>query len=324
MNLNLKKYFLLFFIFTIIIPLQSEGEIIDRVVAIVNDESITLSEVKREALPLIEEAKNRYPLEEQGEKIKHIEAKILDELIKQKLQLQKAKELGITVSEESITAAIEEQKQAYSLTERQFQESLKKEDITTDEYRQKIREQITLITLMNHVVKPKIFFTSKEFKEYYESNLDFFKVPGTIHLQQILIKIPDSKNQVELMNLELTVDKIFNGRKKGERLKDLAEKLEEKGIPTEQLDMGTFKKEELAPQFANVFSLNTGDFTIVKTKSTYHILEVVEKKDDSVRPFSEVKDQIEEILFNKKRDKIYQEYLKELEEASYIEKKNLD
>ena len=75
---------------------------------------------------------------------------------------------------------------------------------------------------------------------------------------------------------------------------------------------------------SDAFSLNSGDFAIVKGESSYHILKVLEKVKDTIKPFSDAKDQIEEILYNKKRDKIYQDYLKELEENAYIEKKDLD
>src|SRR3990172_5176995 len=120
MKLNRIKYLIFTSMFLLVQTFQSYGEIVDRIVAIVNDEAITASDVKRESYFLIEEAKNKYPLNEQEEKIKYISGKILDELIKQKLQLQKAKEIGISVSDENVTSAIEEQRKEYSLTEKQF------------------------------------------------------------------------------------------------------------------------------------------------------------------------------------------------------------
>ena len=324
MKLNRIKYLIFTSMFLLVQTFQSYGEIVDRIVAIVNDEAITASEVKRESYFLIEEAKNKYPLNEQKEKIKYISGKILDELIKQKLQLQKAKEIGISVSDENVTSAIEEQRKEYSLTEQQFLESLKKENMTLDEYRKKIFEQITILTLINHVVKPKIFFTSKEFKEYYDTNLDFFKVPGTVHLQQILIKLPADATSEDLKNYDSKIYEIFSTKKNDEDLKKIAEKFVKEGLNAEILDMGVFTKEELATEFAKAFSLNTGDFTFVRTKSAYHILYAVNKKNDFIKPFSEVKDQIEDILYNNKKDRIYQDYLKELEEAAYIEKRDLD
>ena len=324
MNLKYIKYLIVTLVFISSGTSLSRGEIIDRIVAIVNDESITLSELKRETTPIIFEAKSRYPLEEQKDRIKEIKEKVLAEMVKEKLQLQKAKELGITVSEENISSAIEEQKKTYSLSEEQFQESLKKENLTLLQYRQKIREQITIITLMNHVVKPKIFFTSKELKDYYDTNMDYFKTPGTVHLQQILIKTDRDNGKAGLTDVEPKIYKVFNERKSYEGLVELADKFEKEGIVSRLTDMGVYKKDELAPEFAIAFSLNSGDFAIVKGESSYHILKVLEKTKDSIKPFSDAKDQIEEILYNRKRDKIYQDYLKELEENAYIEKKDLD
>jgi len=324
MNLKRIKFFTAILIFICSGTSLSRGEIIDRIIAIVNDESITLNELKRDAAPLIFEVKSRYPLEEQKQRVKEVKEKVLAELVKEKLQLQKAKELGITVSEESISSAIEEQKKIYSLSEEQFQESLKKDNITFFQYRQKIRDQITIITLMNHVVKPKIFFTSKELKDYYDSNIDYFRIQGTVHLQQILIKPDVEDKKFSLADLESKIYKIFNERKSYEGLADIADRLEKEGIPSRLTDMGFYRKDEMAPEFATAFSLNSGDFAIVKGASSYHILKVLEKVKDTIKPFSDAKDQIEEILYNKKRDKIYQDYLKELEENAYIEKKDID
>ena len=324
MNLKRIKFFTAILIFICSGTSLSRGEIIDRIIAIVNDESITLNELKRDAAPLIFEVKSRYPLEEQKQRVKEVKEKVLAELVKEKLQLQKAKELGITVSEESISSAIEEQKKIYSISEEQFQESLKKDNITFFQYRQKIRDQITIITLMNHVVKPKIFFTSKELKDYYDSNIDYFRIQGTVHLQQILIKPDVEDKKFSLADLESKIYKIFNERKSYEGLADIADRLEKEGIPSRLTDMGFYRKDEMAPEFATAFSLNSGDFAIVKGASSYHILKVLEKVKDTIKPFSDAKDQIEEILYNKKRDKIYQDYLKELEENAYIEKKDID
>ena len=324
MNLKRIKFFTAILIFICSGTSLSRGEIIDRIIAVVNDESITLNELKRDAAPLIFEVKSRYPLEEQKQRVKEVKEKVLAELVKEKLQLQKAKELGITVSEESISSAIEEQKKIYSLSEEQFQESLKKDNITFFQYRQKIRDQITIITLMNHVVKPKIFFTSKELKDYYDSNIDYFRIQGTVHLQQILIKPDVEDKKFSLADLESKIYKIFNERKSYEGLADIADRLEKEGIPSRLTDMGFYRKDEMAPEFATAFSLNSGDFAIVKGASSYHILKVLEKVKDTIKPFSDAKDQIEEILYNKKRDKIYQDYLKELEENAYIEKKDID
>lgn len=324
MKIMRKNSLLLSFFFILLIPFPSRGEIIDRIVAVVNDDSITLSEIKRESLLPAQEIKNRYSPEKQKEKIKEIEIRILNELIKQKLQIQKAKELGITVSEENITSAIEEQKKGYSLTDEQFKESLNKENLLLSEYRQKIREQITIISLINHVVKPKIFFTAKEFTDYYNANIDFFKVSETIHLKEILARIPEGKSTFDTIKLDSEISEIFKGRENDEGLSSLAEKLMRKGISSEFIDMGVFKKEDLSQEFAKTFSMGKGSFTLIKTAGAYHIIEISDKKSESIKPFTEVKDEIEDILYNKKRDKIYQEYLKELEQTAYIEKRNLD
>ena len=317
------KLFMLSF-FILLISFSSNGEIIDRIVAVVNNESLALSEIKRESFLPIEEIKNRYSPEKQKEKIKEIKNKILDELIKQKLQLQKAKELGVTVSEENVTSAIEEQKKAYSLTDEQFEESLKKENLTLYEYRQRIRDQITIIALSNQVVKPKIFFTAKEITDYYNEHLDFFKVSGTIHLRQILVRIPEGKTSFEMQSLDSEISEIFNGRENAEGLSSLSEKLRNKGISSEFIDMGVFNKEDLSQEFAGTFSMKTGSFTLIKTSGAYHIIEIADKKNESIKPFAEVKDEIEEILYSKKKDKIYQDYLKELEQSAYIEKRDID
>ncbi|OGL46217.1 MAG: hypothetical protein A2W05_06010 [Candidatus Schekmanbacteria bacterium RBG_16_38_10] len=308
----------------LLISFPSRGEIIDRIVAVVNSESITLSEIRRESLPAVQEIKNKYSPEKQKDKIKEIESKILDELIKQKLQIQKAKEQGITVSEENVTAAIEEQKKTYSMNDEQFKESLNKENVTLSEYRQKIRDQITIISLINHVVKPKIFFTAKEFTDYYNTNIDFFRVPETINLKEILVRIPEGKSSFDMISLDFEVSEIFKGKENDEGLASLAEKLKRKGISCEFIDMGVFKKEDLSQEFAKTFSMAKGSFSLIKSEGAYHIIEIADKKSESIKPFTEVKDEIEDILYNKKRDKIYQEYLKELEQSAYIEKRNLD
>ncbi|RMF96925.1 MAG: hypothetical protein D6734_03035, partial [Candidatus Schekmanbacteria bacterium] len=143
------------------------AEIVDKIVAIVNDQPITMSDVNREMILI----KNKYSEElkdkNEEERMKFLQEKALDNLINEELQFQEAKKMGISISNKTVNLAIEDQKKNFNMSDYDLEQSLRRENLTLEEYKEKIRRELTLLTLMNNVIKPKVNITSTEIKEYY-------------------------------------------------------------------------------------------------------------------------------------------------------------
>ncbi len=180
-------FFLLIFLFS---QTVKASILLDRIVAVVNKDVITWSELYKtmeyEATDKIRglNEQDRLKIFKDNEKI------FLEQLIDQKLQVQEAKRLGYEVTKEEINEAIENIKNKYSLTDNEFEASIKKEGMTFEEYKEKLSEQILISKFLNRQIRSKIVISDEEIKRYIELNKDKFDNSDSFRIRQIFFKKP--------------------------------------------------------------------------------------------------------------------------------------
>src|SRR3990172_1567272 len=157
---------------------QVTENLIDKVAAVVNEDVITLSELKETA-----STTNQNPEDTQ------VQSQILELMIEERLLQQEAKKLGIQVTEKEIDAAVEEVKRRYNLTDEQMDEALKKQNLTPESFREQWRRQLLHNKLIGTQVQGQIAITEDEIKEYYEEKGGELESLEEIRIAHILITI---------------------------------------------------------------------------------------------------------------------------------------
>lgn len=152
--------------------------------------------------------------------------------------------------------------------------------------------------------------TDEEVAEYYEKNKDKFEIPESIRASHILVS-----DDVEMK-------KVQDDLKGGMSFEDAAKKYSTCPSKEQGGDLGFFSKGQMVPEFETAaFAMKAGETTAepVKTQFGLHLIKVTEKKEASVRPLAELKDEIREGLLNEKKAKLYQDQLTKLREQYKVE-----
>ncbi len=303
------KKLALFLFFMLFIAPAALGVIVDRIVAVVNDEVITLSELDEAAAPLYQRylARTNDPVEREN-LIQQIRRRVLKQMIDEKLLAQEAERLEIKVSDREIDAYIKNLKAQNHLSDEKFQEFLAAQGLTYEEYRKRVAEQIKRIKLVQGHVQERIVVTEEEIKDYYRTH--YLSQANTVYeLAAIVITGPEAEKKAQAAYEEL---------KKGRPFEEVAEtytvlKGSGKGL-------GRFKLDELAPQVREVVSkLKPGAFSPpVKVGASWQIFKVLAIKTEGQVPFEKVRAEIEERLRQEKIDQLLQKWLKELKQKAYI------
>ncbi len=153
--------------FFMIADVQS-AEVVDRIVAVVNDDIILLSELDESFKPYADRiVALSYSVDEERQALFNVREEILNQLIDQKLTDQQIKRSKITVSSGEIDNAIERLKEANFFTDEELREMLSAEGLTLEEYRNRIKDQILRAKLVNFEVKSKIVITKEDIESYY-------------------------------------------------------------------------------------------------------------------------------------------------------------
>lgn len=303
-------------LFCIVPGLLDAAVLLDRVVALVNKEVITWSDLYK----LMEyEATDQVKTlnEEERMKIfKESESAFLEKLIDMRLQLQEARRLGLEVTPEEVRETIESVKKKYSLTDNALRESLKKEGLTFEEYEKRLSEQIIISKLVNQQVRKKIIVSEEEVKKYMDANKENLSDGEAFKIKQILFKGP--KNDADKEVIEEKASLIIQRLKAGEDFSVLAEEYSED--PSGRLggNLGFIKKSYLTEEFVNKLNaMNVGDVSIpFWTEKGLHIIKLDEKI--SAQNIDEVRENVRKQLTEDKVLETYKSWIKDIRTKAYI------
>lgn len=295
--------------------------IVDKVVAIVNGEIITLSELERFRSRIRDESERTGNPRKKGEENLQLKREILDHLIREKLVDQKCKRMGIKVSERDIDMAIEDVKRANSLNDEQLKMALRSEDLSWEDFRLQLRQEIKKAKLLSRVVKPELTGEEERIRNFYIENIERFKEPDRIRASHILIAIPQDADDLLVEALRFKGEMILERLGHGDNFQELARLYSNDVTADNGGDLGYFKRGELLPEFERAtVNLEAGQISgLVRTKVGFHIIKVTEKKQGSVTPYEEVEKKVRNLYFEEESKRLFEDWLEKVRAESFIE-----
>ncbi len=305
-------------------------ETVDRVVAVVNDDIITLSEMN-DMVTSINLTDNHNMDQDE----------VLQQMIEQKLFEQEADKLGIKVSEAELDAGIAQVKQRFNLNDEQMEEVLKKQNLTMESFREQWRLQTLSNKLLESQLKNKIVVTDNEVAEYYKAN--YGGGTGTV-----VSSAPSSSGPVEEVRIahilisssspdaEGRAEKVAGMAKSGQDFAQLAKEYSDDSNSADKGgDLGYFKQGDLIATLETAVE-NTPEGGVagpVESPAGYHVIKVVErktlggekkaKKDPSATEQLAIDDQtkkeITDILYRQKAEEQLKVWLDSIKSNAYID-----
>ncbi len=296
------------------------------IVAIVNDDIITLHDVKQEAQPAVKEAEKKGALSD-ADRIK-IRRTALDHLIEKRLTDQKIKELGIRVSDEEIRQAIDDvRKQNNIPSQEALLAALTAQGLTFDQYRAQLQEQIEKLKLVSMEVRAKVQVTESEMRDYYTANLAKYSEEESYRARHIFFKTGPKASPDEIQRSRATALSVLADAKAGKDFAELAKRFsEDPAARKDGGDLGSFKKGDMQPELEKtILALKPGEVSeLVSTPIGFHIIKLEARVPGSTKPFESVKADIEDILYRKKSEERFSQWVKDLRGKANIEIRELD
>ena len=300
-----------FFALSLVMPALCVGEVMDRIIAIVNDDIITLKEAEKHVR--VEKEGRFVSINEYLTNLR-LQEKI-DLLIDDVLIRQQAKKFKIDVSDKEVEGIIDNIKKQYLIDDTELKEKLKEDNISYEDFVAGLRSNVVKGRLLTRVISPDVNLTEKDLRQYYDKHKDEF-VDEEYRLQQIFVsgQRDGQKRITEAYNL------LQEGKSFEAVAKDYSD---ETKSATAGGDIGYVKKVDLIPQLlAAVVFLTPGVYSsIITTPYGFHILKLVEKKKGEMLTFEMARDSIHEKIVQVESEKRYKDYVGKLRKGSYIEVK---
>jgi peptidyl-prolyl cis-trans isomerase SurA len=297
------------------------AEVVDRIAALVNGDVITLSEVEQAGGLLLDQVRQTSTYAEREEKLKKARLDVLGHLIESKLLEEEMKKRKIEVPERDVDSAINDVMKSSGLGENDLKKYLAREGMTYSAYRQKVREELGKMRLVNREIKSKIVIEEEALRRYYRENQEKFTDPLEAKFQQIFFPLAADASAAEAAGVQAEARSVLEKARNGEDFGELAKKYSRGPEAAEGGLLGWFKPKELLPELDAVgFRLKTGEFSeLIRTSAGFHILRVLERKGGEPRPFAEVQNKIREELSADEAEKKFQDWLKDLRSKAYVE-----
>ncbi len=280
----------------------AEAILVDRVVAVVNGEIITWSEVESATDRLLAQAGPKAPEREDARRI------VLDSLINDILVRQEAERLQVRVSDAEIESEVRAFKARRRLSDAEFQHGLTLQGISLEEFKKQLRDEILRRRILNLMVQRKVVVTDEEVQAYYEANAGQFRRGRHLTIQVVVLPNRDDALRVHtaVQRGEITLEQAVREYSVGPREADGV-------LEVAWNDLDAAWREALAQlppgQLSTPFAVQ-GKWVVVR---------VVRERSTEESGLEAVRDEIREILARPKLEERFQEYMASLRAKALID-----
>jgi len=251
--------------------LTDKGELLDKVAAVVNDGIVLQSELDDQVVVIAQR------LQQQGLELPPqsvLRQQVLERLVLQEIQMQRAKRAGIRVNDEQLNAALADVAQRNGIPLQQLPEALAQQGIEYAAYRDGIRKELTLSILRNRDVIQKINVAPRELEQFLEKQKGRPSELNEYNLSHILVAVPQAATTSQLEEASRRATDVYERAKKGEDFSRLAVAYSNSQTALEGGSLGWRKGPEIPTVLADlVTGLKPGEVSEpLRTPSGYHIV----------------------------------------------------
>jgi peptidyl-prolyl cis-trans isomerase SurA len=152
----------------VLIANSANADVVERVVATVNNEAIFLSDLRKRAVPFLPQVAEASTETERMARLKELYEELLTFLVDEQLIRQLASSGGIRVTDADVDNAIENLRLQNNMTEEEFKEALESQGLSQGQYRQDLKRQLIRLKVMNERVRSRVNVTEEQVRSRYE------------------------------------------------------------------------------------------------------------------------------------------------------------
>jgi len=296
------------------------AEVCNRVVAVVNNDVITLYELNTRIKEMTGETPEDLMQKNQA-MFRDAQQKILGMLIDEKIAQAKIKELNIRVSEKQVDNYLEKLKRDNQWTQEDLVAGLQKEGFSYEKYRERVKRDIERAQLIEYEVRSKIIIRDEAIQKYYEEHKGTFGAAEKVQLAGIFLMRKNLKSEEEMRELYRKAQDISAKLKAGADFSQMAATYSEGPGAKQGGDLGQFTVDHLEAGLKSVVEAlpEGGTSDPIVRPNGIQIIKVVKKQTGKIRSLEEMREAIYGILYQEEVNRRYQNWIKELRDSAYTQ-----
>ncbi|HEY5999897.1 MAG TPA: peptidyl-prolyl cis-trans isomerase [bacterium] len=306
---------------TALLAAPAGAVVVDGIAAVVNGEIVTIFELEKAGQPQLEERLRSVPPAGQEQARRELLRPLLEQLVLERLQGQRARELGIQVSPQEVDAAIEAIRRENSWSEELLDRLLRERGLSREDYRREIQSQIRLQKVVRQEIGARTTASDAEVEAYFTEHLQEWRRPEKIRVRHLLVPLPADPTPAEVEAAAAKAAALRARVAAGADFADLVRAENPGAAPGVDPISGEIARGELFPALeATAFALPVGGVSDpVRGPAGFHLVQVAEKTPAYEPTLAEMRSSIEVKLIERKSRERFGGWLKQLRDSALVE-----
>ncbi len=256
---------------------QSRVVLIDRVVAVVNDEVITRFELNNQKRAILAQLKRQgvTPPPEAD-----LDTQVLERFINERVQLQHAKENGIRADDETVVAALQNIATQNKMSMAQFSQALKDDGLTVEQFRDELKNDIILNRVRDREVDSRVVVTDGEIDAYMATAKLQGNLQAEYQLAHILVLVPEQATPDQVETRRKRAEEALRQIKAGTAFSQVAAVFSDTNDAAQGGALGWRKADRLPTFYADAAEKMAvgGTSEVLRSANGFHIVRMLDKK----------------------------------------------
>jgi peptidyl-prolyl cis-trans isomerase SurA len=255
------------------------GEVLNRIVAVVNDDVILESELANREAMVVEQLRQQRAQLPPRETLRK---QVLDRLVLENLQLQMAERTGIRVEDETLNANLRNLAKQNGMTLTEFREVLEKDGFDYATFREEFRDQIIMNRIRQEMVDNRVQVTEQEVDQLLATAASFNEQDREYRLAHILVSVPEAASPEQVQAARQRAEDILARLREGADFEQTAIAESDGQQALSGGDLGWRKTGQLPSFFSGtVDKLKQGQVSdLIRSPSGFHIIKIMDIRGD--------------------------------------------
>jgi peptidyl-prolyl cis-trans isomerase SurA len=302
-------------------PAVAPARILDRVVAVVNDEIITSTELEDISTPVLRQVDSiPDPVVREQQRSKQLRF-ALEDLVGQRLITQEAQKHKLHVTVDEVDNYLARIKKQQGWDDKQLETYLMVQGTTLVSFRQQTRDQLLRNKVVMSLIGDRIRVSDGDVAEYYKSKLTELHNQFELDAAHIALKVADDASPAEEAAVKQQATEILKRAQAGEDFEALAKQYSQAPGADTGGHLGALRKGSLDPGFEEVaFGLPDGGIGgPVRSAFGFHVIKAFARKQLPTPPLEEVKAELQRELMEKRQREEVAKWVQELKKKAFID-----
>jgi len=305
------------------LPEAARGRLVDGIVAVVNGEPVTYSEVLETVAETLGIPVGDADIYLRQEKEAARVLGWIGTLVEAALVRQELARLGASVAEQEVDRAVESVRKTNGMTEEQFREALAREGLSVDAYRRRIRWQLERGAIVRAKKWKDVTITDEELRAFYQEHAERFLVGARVRVASLFFPLPAEgpDREAAAVRARIAAKDAADLLREGRSMEETAKILAPLYPGVEAVESGWVEAGDLAPEIRKeIGRLRTGEASPpFFTEAGGHIVMVLGRRGGEAPEFGQILDALAEELTDRRSEKAFADILSELKAAASID-----